>query len=337
VNYDVDSDEEWEEEEPGESISDSEGEENENGQEEDDEDDGFFVPHGYLSEDEGGDDECRRKDVCGDAEQRSEMAHAKAVETELARKCQPLRPFAVGCVWISSEGTPSTENVTVMGHTLEFLLENLKLCEAVAIVPTPIEVVKSSNTVARVETALTVPSAVKTVSSPLNQPVGAPKMTVPDEALPDLIRFIHGNIYGVKKLLDIFRDYWAVKIGLKGAQASVDNSYFSIRHDSGISKRQLELKIQSMAVKELRTGYPRSCWYVHTHVISKYGLQESDLPVPNHTFVAQVESVAATFRPQVKTLSVHRFNFMNSGKPGQGHVVLPVSSVSEPVINLTAD
>ncbi|XP_015572224.1 chromatin assembly factor 1 subunit FAS1 isoform X2 [Ricinus communis] len=60
LDYDVDSDEEWEEEDPGESLSDCDKDDEEQSLEEgclkDDEDeseDGFFVPDGYLSENEG--------------------------------------------------------------------------------------------------------------------------------------------------------------------------------------------------------------------------------------------------------------------------------------------
>ncbi|KAG2693798.1 hypothetical protein I3843_08G108000 [Carya illinoinensis] len=61
VNYEEDSDEEWEEDDPGESLSDCDKDEDEDILEEgcsrvDDEDeseDGFFVPDGYLSENEG--------------------------------------------------------------------------------------------------------------------------------------------------------------------------------------------------------------------------------------------------------------------------------------------
>ncbi|XWS65239.1 hypothetical protein CRYUN_Cryun05aG0075300 [Craigia yunnanensis] len=60
LNYDVDSDEEWEEEEPGESLSDCDKDEEEESCEgcskaddEDESEDGFFVPDGYLSENEG--------------------------------------------------------------------------------------------------------------------------------------------------------------------------------------------------------------------------------------------------------------------------------------------
>ncbi|KAG8390710.1 hypothetical protein BUALT_Bualt01G0111800 [Buddleja alternifolia] len=60
IEYEIDSDEEWEEEEPGESLSDcdkdDEDESTEGHVKDDDEDeseDGFFVPDGYLSENEG--------------------------------------------------------------------------------------------------------------------------------------------------------------------------------------------------------------------------------------------------------------------------------------------
>ncbi|KAE8679778.1 Chromatin assembly factor 1 subunit FAS1 [Hibiscus syriacus] len=56
LDYDVDSDEEWEEEEPGESLSDCDKDEEEGCSKADDEDeseDGFFVPDGYLSDNEG--------------------------------------------------------------------------------------------------------------------------------------------------------------------------------------------------------------------------------------------------------------------------------------------
>ncbi|GLT87902.1 hypothetical protein SLE2022_059550 [Rubroshorea leprosula] len=59
IDYDVDSDEEWEEEEPGESLSDCDKDDEEESLEgcskadDDESEDGFFVPDGYLSENEG--------------------------------------------------------------------------------------------------------------------------------------------------------------------------------------------------------------------------------------------------------------------------------------------
>ncbi|KAL8051925.1 hypothetical protein ABFX02_06G179500 [Erythranthe guttata] len=62
IDYDIDSDEEWEEDEPGESLSDCEKDNEDESMEgclkddeedEDESEDGFFVPDGYLSENEG--------------------------------------------------------------------------------------------------------------------------------------------------------------------------------------------------------------------------------------------------------------------------------------------
>ncbi|XP_060037933.1 chromatin assembly factor 1 subunit A isoform X1 [Erinaceus europaeus] len=104
LDYEVDSDEEWEEEEPGESLSHSEGDEDDELGDDDDDDDGFFVPHGYLSEDEGVTEEC------GDPEKHKVRQKLKAKEWDelLAhgKGFRVLQPVAVGCVWAGHAGGP---------------------------------------------------------------------------------------------------------------------------------------------------------------------------------------------------------------------------------------
>ncbi|XP_070688944.1 chromatin assembly factor 1 subunit A [Pempheris klunzingeri] len=98
LDYEVDSDEEWEEEEPGESLSHSEGEDEEEGGEDDD-DDGFFVPHGYLSDDEGVPEE----EEGGDLEKQKLRQKLKAREWDelmsTKKKMKVLDPVVKGCVW----------------------------------------------------------------------------------------------------------------------------------------------------------------------------------------------------------------------------------------------
>uniref|UniRef100_A0A8C3NI04 Uncharacterized protein n=1 Tax=Geospiza parvula TaxID=87175 RepID=A0A8C3NI04_GEOPR len=95
LDYEVDSDEEWEEEEPGESLSHSEEDDEEEGEDED-EDDGFFVPHGYLSEDEGVTEEC-------DPENQKVRQKLKAKEWDeliaKGKRFHVLQPVKIGCVW----------------------------------------------------------------------------------------------------------------------------------------------------------------------------------------------------------------------------------------------
>uniref|UniRef100_H3D6M0 Chromatin assembly factor 1, subunit A (p150) n=1 Tax=Tetraodon nigroviridis TaxID=99883 RepID=H3D6M0_TETNG len=99
LDYEVDSDEEWEEEEPGESLSHSEGEDEEEGGDDDDDDDGFFVPHGYLSDDEGAQEE----EESGDPEKLKLHQKLKAREWDelmsTKKKMKVLEPVVRGCVW----------------------------------------------------------------------------------------------------------------------------------------------------------------------------------------------------------------------------------------------
>ncbi|XP_057696095.1 chromatin assembly factor 1 subunit A [Corythoichthys intestinalis] len=99
LDYEVDSDEEWEEEEPGESLSHSEGEDEEEGGEDDDDNDGFFVPHGYLSDDEGALEEVDG----GDLEKQKLQQRLKAREWEelmsTKSKMKLLQPIVRGCLW----------------------------------------------------------------------------------------------------------------------------------------------------------------------------------------------------------------------------------------------
>ncbi|XP_058714322.1 chromatin assembly factor 1 subunit A [Poecile atricapillus] len=104
LDYEVDSDEEWEEEEPGESLSHSEEDDEEEGEDED-EDDGFFVPHGYLSEDEGVTEEC-------DPENQKVRQKLKAKEWDeliaKGKRFHVLQPVKIGCVWERAAQDSST-------------------------------------------------------------------------------------------------------------------------------------------------------------------------------------------------------------------------------------
>uniref|UniRef100_A0AAR2KDY8 Chromatin assembly factor 1 subunit p150 C-terminal domain-containing protein n=1 Tax=Pygocentrus nattereri TaxID=42514 RepID=A0AAR2KDY8_PYGNA len=103
LDYEVDSDEEWEEEEPGESLSHSEGDDDDDGGDDDDDDDGFFVPHGYLSDGEGALDE-----VC-DLEKQKVRQKLKAREWDelmAKRKLKVLEAVVIGCMWEGEEPSP---------------------------------------------------------------------------------------------------------------------------------------------------------------------------------------------------------------------------------------
>lgn len=144
--------------------------------------------------------------------------------------------------------------------------------------------------------------------------------------MPDLIRLVHGNISGIKRLIREFRVYWLRKTNPptnqdneslcekdeaddsfsdKNGDVSVLNESLTeccnvaesdmclevsnnneeqkkVREDGygcSISKRQLELKICSMACREKRPGFNKICWYVHEKILMQFNM--SDIKLPN--------------------------------------------------------
>ncbi|XP_048583932.1 uncharacterized protein LOC116615698 [Nematostella vectensis] len=257
LDYEVDSDEEWEEEEPGESLSNSEGEDEDNeDNDEDDEDEGFFVPHGYLSDDEGIEED---EEGNGEGKQQQQLAKAKAWEAELKKKFKPLRPIAVGCCW----------GEDALSHEL------LQRFEAITLVYDSSIMGTDCGDQAEDFTGRSTPDSVHPAA-----------MVVPEEAIPDLIQFVHSSSMGINKLIRQFREFWSNKCSsLEGCK----------KH---ISKRQLERKIQAIAVKERRQDRKR--WYVQNHILEQYGmlgrLQPRDLsPAPD------MEIIPA--KPGIKSLT----------------------------------
>lgn len=106
LDYDVESDLEWEEEEEGEIIKDSDSEKDKMEDEEEDQDeddyelDDFFVPHGHLSDDENQDDEhCEIIETPDGQKKRKLLTKEKILIEERTKKLKRLVPKATGCLW----------------------------------------------------------------------------------------------------------------------------------------------------------------------------------------------------------------------------------------------
>ncbi|XP_038066952.1 chromatin assembly factor 1 subunit A-like [Patiria miniata] len=341
LDYEVDSDDEWEE--PGESLSHSEGEDD--GEEVDDggdSDDGFFVPHGYLSESEGCEDEEEAENW---KERRA--AKAKSWEVELKRQQGVLKAVLIGCIW----ATGAQQSTSKM----------LDAYKAVALTTVPIDT-RSKKQVAAANVTHSAEESSKTSVHPKGpwSDIGASlKRPVPAEAMPDLIRLVHGNTAGIKTLQREFREYWRLKdlskksgqttprpetpttaeasqsvqtsseeprivgtesplpgptggevktpvlnelnpgmkspsVQTQGREATPvsDGGTPEVTHagqsspanptgdsiECSISKRQLMITINDIAVREKRPQFPRTCWYVHQRVLEKYNQQ--NLPIP---------------------------------------------------------
>ncbi|XP_063003124.1 chromatin assembly factor 1 subunit A [Elgaria multicarinata webbii] len=265
LDYEVESDEEWEEEEPGESLSHSEGDDDEDGGEEEDDDDGFFVPHGYLSEDEGVTEECNPEN-----QKARQKLKAKEWDELLSKgtRLHTLQPVKVGCVWESKEAAgdgPGPELRLLQQFTASLL--DASTAEE--------EQLERSNK----------------------------KKTKDQQVLGQLLPLLHGNVNGSKAIIQEFQE--CCRMGLlpsndgsvpaaadsRDASPSASRAQTPVHAGSAIpSKARLKRIISENSVYEKRPEN-RMCWYVHPEVLRSYG--QENLPVPcQWSYVTQVLSAA---------------------------------------------
>ncbi|NXS88786.1 CAF1A factor, partial [Erpornis zantholeuca] len=251
LDYEVDSDEEWEEEEPGESLSHSEEDDEEEGEDED-EDDGFFVPHGYLSEDEGVTEEC-------DPENQKVRQKLKAKEWDeliaKGKRFHVLQPVKIGCVWERAAKDNSTNTD----------LKVLQQFTACVLDPPVAEEEQHTQKCSK-------------------------KRAKDQQILGHLLPLLHGNVHGSKVIIQEFQE--CCRQGLLSDVAAGEGSDGSPSQtpggeDSGVpSKARLKRIISENSVYEKRPEF-RMCWYVHAEVLRGFG--QEHLPVPcQWNYVTQV-------------------------------------------------
>ncbi|XP_049644709.1 chromatin assembly factor 1 subunit A [Suncus etruscus] len=253
LDYEVDSDEEWEEEEPGESLSHSEGDEDDEVGDDEDEDDGFFVPHGYLSEDEGVTEEC------ADPENHRVRQKLKAQEWDefLAKdkRFRVLQPTKVGCLWEADRASGASEQ--------DFkVLQQFRICLLETAPPEDEQTPKNSKRHQRDR-----------------------------QILGQLLPLLHGNVNGSKVIIREFQECCRRGLldrdtGSPESSSASPTSPGSSRpqtptatpDDSAVpSKARLKRLISENSVYEKRPDF-RMCWYVHPHVLRSF--DQEQLPVP---------------------------------------------------------
>uniref|UniRef100_A0A8C3V9B2 Chromatin assembly factor 1 subunit A n=1 Tax=Catharus ustulatus TaxID=91951 RepID=A0A8C3V9B2_CATUS len=238
LDYEVDSDEEWEEEEPGESLSHSEEDDEEEGEDED-EDDGFFVPHGYLSEDEGVTEEC-------DPENQKVRQKLKAKEWDeliaKGKRFHVLQPVKIGCVWerAAEESSTSTE-LKVLQQFTACVLEP----------PVPEEEQQTQKC--------------------------SKKRAKDQQILGHLLPLLHGNVHGSRVIIHEFQECCRQgRFEVEGSPPECQPP--GAGEDGGVpSKARLKRLISENSVYEKRPEF-RMCWYVHAEVLRSFGRQQLPVP-----------------------------------------------------------
>nr|XP_044991250.1 chromatin assembly factor 1 subunit A isoform X2 [Jaculus jaculus] len=245
LDYEVDSDEEWEEDEPGESLSHSEGDDDDDLGEDEDEDDGFFVPHGYLSEDEGVTEEC------ADPENHKVRQKLKAKEWDellaKGKRFRILQPTQVGCVWAADVDSCAGADLKLLQQFTACLLESAPPDEEPA-------------------------------------PRASKREKRDQQILAQLLPLLHGNVNGSKVIIREFQEHCRRGLLSPHDTSRSPSPHpqtptpMPMEDAAAVpSKARLKRLISENSVYEKRPDF-RMCWYVHPQVLKSF--DQERLPVP---------------------------------------------------------
>jgi len=263
-DYDYESDEDWEEEEEGESISDAENDKEEDKEEDVYEvDNEFFVPHGYLSDEE----EVKDDDEVFNPETAKEKIKLMGEEFEAEqiqkKKAGQLKPRLWGVHFEGQEldtGAATCQLVKILGGYSAVVMgdnNNTDTCIMTSFSQT------ASSPSPKIDDDISDSAKVKG-SSTRRGPVNR---AVPPEAIPDLVRLMHGNVNNKMFLAREFIAFWSKKVGdNKGSKE--DETGTPGGQSVAISKRKMVEKITEIAeYKRIIEGGPR-CWVVRDEILS---------------------------------------------------------------------
>ncbi|KAI0494296.1 hypothetical protein KFK09_024428 [Dendrobium nobile] len=258
LDYEVDSDEEWEEEEPGESLSDCERDkedevlDKENTKEgsDDESEDSFFVPDGYLSENEGVqvdkpsdfmDEESRALTTCTQMETENEelrtffqqQKYLNNLTEQALRKCHPL---IITNLRHEKTASLNTDFVDGTARLEQICLQVLciRICPGGSDIDKPSDHVVSQDQEQQI-------SPVKNLSQ---SSVAA--AVIPDSELPEFVRAIQSSPQSINKVVE--------SLQLKF---------------SSISKSQIKNKVREIS------EYSDHRWQVKKEVLDRLGLSIS--------------------------------------------------------------
>lgn len=285
LSYDEDSDDDWEAEDPdGESLGGSEKEiESEDDYEVDND---FFVPHGYLSDEEVKDD---REMMSPDTQKALLKAKGEEFEKQMKKKTKALKPRSIGCIWTGVSGDSVYEQIVRM----------LSHFTIISFAPLPLDICGEE----RSYDDSSSPAPSSDADSSRNSKFSK---EFPVEGLCFFVQLLHGSVRNKKSLIREFSTFWNQRSSkVSSAESNTENSTAKLSSDccsptsemnvssSGansetgprpavLSDRLIDKKLTEIASYSRCTDegplQNRCCWLVHPSVINELGLS---LSLPN--------------------------------------------------------
>ncbi|XP_034241339.1 chromatin assembly factor 1 subunit A [Thrips palmi] len=288
-DYEVDSADEWEEEEPGESLHGSDDEKDKESEDEYEVDNGIFVPHGYLSDDEGDAEE--NEETFNPETQKAKLKLlGEEFEAQMKSKTSTLKPIIIVLTAALQASSCSAR--------YQKLLERRAVWQEDE-GPIALTQFKSDNDNGEGLTLNAESNCVTFSSGP-----GAKKKIIAEEAIPALITLVHGNQNKRVFLTNEFSAFLGKS--QSGQVENIDeNPALSesaepqrpstpstscpnplLQKWPGLppaSRISISNKIKEIGLwgpcPEEGPFYGRQCWYVKEEIRTKYGL--TDLKLPN--------------------------------------------------------
>ncbi|CRL05064.1 CLUMA_CG017973, isoform A [Clunio marinus] len=277
-DYEIDSDEEWEEEEPGESIHGSESEKDKEEKEEEDDyevDNDFFVPHGHLSDEEVDDGEI-------DNHPETQKAKLKILQQEFAaemkKKTEKIKPRLIGCIWMngdedehgcSRKGQDSEKKY----HCSDIIWRILKAREMM-----------TSEEGVKLEADLE-PEIIEQDEEEVQKPLAPQKsqMSVKftESSVKELIKLIHGNN---NNKIFLIREFQAYR--LKNYHKNADFQEYSMKT---VEEKMMNIADYKTCPIE-GAMFGKKCWLVKNEVLKEYFGDESPALPNDWSYILEKKS-----------------------------------------------
>lgn len=247
-DYEIDSDDEWEDEEPGESLHGSDDEKDKESDDDYDIDNEFFVPHGHLSDEELANNDEIDDDNSPDTQKAKLKIMQKVFSDEMQKKTEKIKPRLIGLIWQNKDGSQPQGCHSVIWEMLQ--MRAMMFNGSNIVFPMTLSVDKND--------------ALDENSESKKNSVVKKRVKLTDERVSDLIRLVHGNTNGNEFLSKEFRAFTA--------QQNKDNDKFQ-----EISLASIRHKIKELAEwKPCPTEGPmlnKYCWYVSDEQRKRYNLE----------------------------------------------------------------
>lgn len=272
-DYEIDSDDEWEDEEPGESLHGSDDEKDKDDEEDDyDIDNKWLVPHGHLSDEELGDEDM--EDTSREAQKAKLKVLQQEFDKKMKKKTEKLKPRLIGVIWADENGNMPKSCPDVIWESLS---KRAMIFSEIPAFDDPKEEVEESE-----EASIS--------STPPPQ-----RLEFNDELVKDLTRLVYHNNNSKQFIINEFIAFSCKKYEIE------DIENLSIR------KNKVREKIDEFAewssIEELAANNKKKkfcCWVVNPEHLQKYSLE--DLEAKNswqYILEPKLKKVATPSTPKV--------------------------------------